>query len=78
MDVSTSTRSKSKTTTQTLCFTMGFLGAHRFYLGQWKIALLYIVLIPTGASVLAWFLESIRLYRMSPATFQSKLAQGKI
>ena len=60
---------KSKTTAILLCFFLGFLGIHRFYLGYTLIGIIQLL---TGGGFLIWaFVDFIRLLTgsLSPDVF---------
>jgi TM2 domain-containing membrane protein YozV len=55
-------RSTNATTAFLLCFFLGYLGAHRFYLGQWRSGLAHLVVFLLGAgALLAGFLSAVPL-----------------
>jgi TM2 domain-containing membrane protein YozV len=61
---------KSKIVTGLLALFLGGFGAHRFYLGQPKVAFWYIAgLFMFGISVLVGFVEGVRYLLMSDAKF---------
>jgi TM2 domain-containing membrane protein YozV len=73
---------KNKNTTALLALTAGFVGAHRFYLGQGFLGFLYIL-----GAMGAWFftfklmvfigvIEAIRFLTMSPEEFDQKYNKG--
>lgn len=52
-------RSTHATTAFLLCFFLGYLGAHRFYLGQWRTGLAHLVVFLAGAAaVIAGYFTS--------------------
>ncbi len=74
---------KNKNTAALLAFTAGFVGAHRFYLGQTMFGLLYVF-----GTCGAWFFtfkimllislfEGIRFLTMSPDEFDQKYNKGQ-
>ena len=50
---------KSKTTAYLLCFFLGYLGAHKFYLGKVGMGILY--LFTFGIFGIGWFLDAFTL-----------------
>lgn len=55
-------RSANATAAFLLCFFLGYLGAHRFYLGQWRSGLAHLVIFLLGAAgVVAGFFTSAPL-----------------
>ena len=56
------TRATNATVAFLLCFFLGYLGAHRFYLGQWRSGLAHLVVFTLGAaSVITGFLTTAPL-----------------
>ena len=49
---------KSKSTAFLLCYFLGVLGVHRFYLGRWKTAVLMLL---TGGGLLIWWMIDVVL-----------------
>lgn len=69
---------KSQNVAGWLAIFLGFFGAHRFYLGQPKLALLYIVgAFLGGISFLVAFIEGIRYLMMKESTFLEELSKRK-
>lgn len=58
---------KSKKTALILCLFLGFLGAHRFYVGKYGTGILY--LLTLGFFSLGWFFD---LFSMICGTFRDK------
>lgn len=68
---------KSKVVAGLLAIFLGGLGAHRFYLGQPKKALLYIAgLFFFGISVIVGFFEGVRYLLINEAKFVEELRRG--
>ncbi len=62
---------KNKGIAALLAFFLGFLGIHRFYLGQWW-GVFYLLLFWTGLPGLVAFVESIVFLMTSPETWRGK------
>lgn len=68
---------KSKVVAGLLAIFLGGFGAHRFYLGQPKLAFLYIgALFIFGVSALVGFFEGVRYLLMKDAKFVEELRKG--
>ena len=65
---------KSKTTAILLCFFLGNLGIHRFYLRQTGMGILY--LLTCGIFGIGTLVDFIRLLIMSEADFNAKFNQN--
>lgn len=65
-------KSKSKNVTAFLAILLGSFGAHRFYLGQTGLGLLYLVFFWTFIPGIVGILEGIRYLLMSEQEFQRK------
>lgn len=63
---------KSKTTATILCFLLGGVGAHKFYLGSSGIGFLYLLFCWSGLPALAAFFETIGFLLMSEEAFNQK------
>lgn len=63
---------KSKTTAAIICFFLGGLGIHRFYLGQTGLGILYILFCWTFIPSLVAFIDFICLLLMSEDRFNQK------
>lgn len=61
---------KSKTTAILLCFFLGGLGAHKFYLGQTGMGVLY--LLTCGILGIGTLIDFIKLICMNEQTFNAK------
>lgn len=69
---------KSKNVAGWLAIFLGLFGAHRFYLGQPKLAFLYIAgAFLGGISLVVGFIEGIRYLMMKEATFLKELNRGQ-
>lgn len=55
-----------------LAFFLGWLGFHKFYLGQITKGILMLLFCWTGVPVIIGFVESIMLLAMSEETFHHK------
>lgn len=53
------TRKKSKNVALFLCLFLGFIGAHRFYVGKYKSGLLYLVTV--GFFVIGWIKDLVAI-----------------
>jgi TM2 domain-containing membrane protein YozV len=62
-------RPKSRVAAALLAFSFGGIGAHRFYLGQWGLGLLYAVSSWTFVPSVAAFFDFVRLIAMSDERF---------
>ncbi|MBN3962801.1 NINE protein [Nostoc sp. NMS8] len=69
---------RSKSTAILLCFFGGFLGIHKFYLGQNVAGILYLFLSWTFIPALIAFVELFVLITMSDIEFNTKYNQGVI
>lgn len=68
---------KSKVVAGFLALFLGGFGAHRFYLGQSQLGLLYIAgLFMFGVSIVVGFVDGFRYLLMSDANFTEKLRGG--
>lgn len=63
---------KSKTTAILLCLFLGGFGAHRFYLGQSGVGLMYLIFCWTLIPALLALIDFIRLLLMSDEEFNQK------
>lgn len=59
---------KNRTLAIVLAIFLGIVGAHKFYLGNWKYGLLYLVFCWTGVPILLGFYDAFRYYQ-SPNHF---------
>lgn len=67
-------RGKRKQPAAILAMLLGGAGAHKFYLGNWGIGLIYLIscfVIP-GLSALIAIIEAIRLFTLSDLDFDNK------
>ena len=68
---------KSKVVAGLLAIFLGGIGAHRFYLGQPKLAFLYMgALFIFGVSALVGVVEGVRYLLMKDAKFVEELRKG--
>ena len=67
---------KSRTTAILWCFFLGTFGAHRFYLGQAGLGLLYLLFFWTLIPSFVAFIEFIMLLVMSEPEFDRKFNGG--
>lgn len=63
---------KSKNVAAILAFFGGFIGLHRFYLGQVGLGVLYALFVFTGLSVILGILDGILFLTMSEEVFDAK------
>lgn len=63
---------KNKTTAIVLAFFLGGFGIHRFYLGQTKLGLFYLLFFWTAIPALIAFIDFFALIFMSNDKFNSK------
>lgn len=63
---------KSKTTATVLCFFLGGIGVHRFYLGQSGLGFLYLIFSWTFVPAVIAVIDFIVLLLMSEETFNQK------
>lgn len=63
---------KSKTTAGLLALFLGGAGAHKFYLGQWKMGFLYLLFIWTFIPAIIALYEAIQYFRASDEEFQEQ------
>ncbi|HDL5279992.1 TPA: DUF4236 domain-containing protein [Mannheimia haemolytica] len=61
--------SKSRTKASWIAFFTGFIGGHKFYLGQPFQGLFYLFMLPTGLSFLLWILDIFLLGFMGDERF---------
>ncbi|NVJ99512.1 MAG: TM2 domain-containing protein [Alphaproteobacteria bacterium] len=57
--ISAGTSPKSRLVALILCFLVGFLGIHRFYIGRWATGILYFC--TAGLFAIGWLLDTILL-----------------
>lgn len=74
----TETNQKSKVVAGLLAIFLGGIGAHRFYLGQPKLALLYIAGLFVGVSIIVGFVEGIRYLALSDSRFKEEVHRGAV
>ena len=55
-----------------LAILLGSIGAHRFYLGEIKLGVIYLLLSWTGISFILSIIDIIKLVLMNDSKFQSK------
>lgn len=63
---------KDKTLTGLLALILGSLGIHRFYLGQTKLGILYIILLVTGISAILGLIDAVIFLTMNQDDFDDK------
>lgn len=63
---------KSRGLAIVLAIILGSIGAHRFYLGQIKLGVLYLLLSWTGLSLIVSWIDAIMLILMNESEFQLK------
>ena len=63
---------KSRGLAIVLALILGSFGAHRFYLGQIKLGVLYLLLSWTGISFIVSIIDAIMLILMNESEFQLK------
>jgi len=63
---------KNKTSAILLCFFLGWVGAHKFYLGQTSAGVLYLIFSFTGIPFVISFVELIILIIMSEDEFNGR------
>lgn len=63
---------KEKNTAALFALFLGWLGVHRFYLGQPGLGILYIILITTGISFVLGIIDAIVLLAMDPEEFDRR------
>lgn len=68
---------KSKPTAIILCFFFGWLGVHKFYLGQNVAGILYLLFCWTLIPSFIAFIEFFLLVFMTDADFDAKYNQGR-
>lgn len=66
---------KSKTTTALLAFFLGVIGGHKFYLGNVKVGLLYLLFSWTFIPAIVSFFEACKYLSQSNESFQNELNQ---
>ena len=63
---------KSRGVAIILAILLGSIGAHRFYLGEIKLGVVYLLLSWTGISFILSIIDIIKLVLMNDSKFQSK------
>ncbi len=63
---------KDKTLAGLLALILGSLGIHRFYLGQTKLGILYIILLFTGVSAILGLIDAVMFLTMNQEDFDDK------
>ena len=63
---------KSKVTAGILAILLGDFGIHKFYLGDTKMGILYLIFCWTGIPAIAGLIEGIMYLMASDADFQAK------
>lgn len=63
---------KSRGVAIILAILLGSIGAHRFYLGEIKLGVIYLLLSWTGISFILSIIDIIKLVLMNDSKFQSK------
>lgn len=61
-----------RTSAALLAFFLGGLGVHKFYLGNSKLGILYLLFFWTGIPAVVGLIESIQYFIMSDADFNNK------
>lgn len=67
---------RSKTSAILWCFFLGAFGAHKFYLGQSGVGIIYLLFFWTGIPYLVAFIEFIMLLTMSDTEFNRRFNGG--
>ncbi len=67
---------KSKSTAIIICFFLGSIGIHKFYLGENLAGIFYLLFCLTGIPALIAFFEFFSLIFMSDADFNIKYNKG--
>ncbi len=70
-------RKKSRRLAGALALLVGGLGAHRFYVGQHRLGLVYLLLCWTGVPAFVALVDGISLLTMSDAAFRRRFPQTK-
>ena len=63
---------KDKTLAGLLALILGTLGVHRFYLGQPKLGILYLILLFTGISAILGLIDAVMFLTMNQEDFDDK------
>jgi len=63
---------KDKTLAGLLALILGTLGVHRFYLGQPKLGILYLILLFTGISAILGLIDAVMFLTMNQEDFDEK------
>ncbi len=63
---------KNKYVAAFLALIFGWLGVHRFYLGQVGLGILYLILLGTGLSFLLGLIDAVAFFAMDPERFDEK------
>lgn len=63
---------KSRGLAIVLAIVLGSIGAHRFYLGQIKLGVIYLLLSWTGISLIVSWIDALMLILMDESDFQTK------
>ncbi|WP_053959960.1 TM2 domain-containing protein [Sulfobacillus thermosulfidooxidans] len=69
---------KSKVSAGILALFFGFVGVHKFYLGQKTQGILYILFSWTFIPMIVAFIEAIRLFSMSDEDFDARYNKGMV
>lgn len=64
--------SKNKVTAALLAIFLGGIGAHKFYLGQIKVGVVYLLFSWTGIPLLVGIIEGLMLLGMNDSDFATK------
>lgn len=63
---------KDKTLAGLLALVLGTIGVHRFYLGQTKLGILYLILLFTGVSAILGLIDAVIFLTMNQEDFDDK------
>ena len=69
---------KNKTTAGLFALFLGWLGVHRFYLGQTGLGILYIFLMFFGVSFILGLIDAIVFFSMDDQEFERKYNSGEV
>lgn len=73
-DIYIPNRGKSKILAAVLALVLGGIGAHKFYLGNWGVGIIYIIVLVIAPylPIIISIIESIRLFTLSEKSFDEK------